>query len=61
VPRGAGALGIAWNDVDVKYRTLVPISGLSARAVESSLELIHDFRRITQVARLVELLQVGKA
>jgi 2-methylcitrate dehydratase PrpD len=61
VPKGAGELGIAWNDVDAKYRTLVPVSGLSERAVESSLELIHDFRRITEVARLVGLLQVGAA
>ena len=61
LPKGAGALGIAWSDVDAKYRALVPRSGVSARAIEASLGLIHEFRQISQVARLVGLLQVGGA
>jgi len=61
LPKGAGALGIAWSDVDAKYRALVPRSGVSARAVEASLGLIHEFRQASQVARLVGLLQVGGA
>ena len=36
VPKGAGALGIAWSDVDAKYRTLVPAAGLPAQAIEAS-------------------------
>jgi hypothetical protein len=54
-------LGIAWSDVDAKYRALVPRSGLSARAVEASLGLIHEFRQASEVVRLVALLQVGGA
>ncbi len=39
LPTGSGALGIAWSDVDAKYRTLVPASGLPTRAIEASLGL----------------------
>ncbi len=28
-PKGSAALGISWNDVDAKYRTLMPASGLA--------------------------------
>src|SRR5882757_1315330 len=34
VPKGAGILGIAWADIDAKYRTLVPLSGLAERQIE---------------------------
>ena len=44
-----------------EYRALVPRSGLSARAVEASLGLIHEFRQASEVVRLVALLQVGGA
>jgi 2-methylcitrate dehydratase PrpD len=56
-PKGAGMLGIAWADVDAKYRTLVPQAGLSARRVEASLGVIHDFRQVTNVSTLTDLLQ----
>ena len=56
VPKGAGALGIAWSDVDAKYRTLVPAAGLPAQAIEASLALIHDFRQVADVSRLTRLL-----
>jgi len=51
LPKGAGALGIAWSDVDTKYRTLLPASGLSSGAIEDSLALIHDFARVADVRR----------
>ena len=56
VPKGAGALGIAWSDVDAKYRTLVPAAALPAQAIEASLALIHDFRQVADVSRLTRLL-----
>jgi 2-methylcitrate dehydratase PrpD len=56
VPKGAGALGIAWSDVDSKYRTLMPASGLPAQAIETSLALIHEFRQVAEVSRLTRLL-----
>ena len=55
VPKGAGALGIAWQDVDAKYRALVPHSGLSGQAVDESLAMIHELRRLSDVKRLVGL------
>jgi 2-methylcitrate dehydratase PrpD len=56
-PKGAGMLGIAWADVDTKYRTLVPKAPLSDRHVEASLQMIHDFRQVAHVSALLTLLQ----
>jgi 2-methylcitrate dehydratase PrpD len=59
LPKGAAALGIAWSDVDAKYRTLVPAAGVPIRELEASLALIHDFRRASNVSELTGLLQPG--
>jgi 2-methylcitrate dehydratase PrpD len=55
-PRGAGFLGIAWADVDAKYRSLMPYSGLAGDKIEASLAVIHDFRGLANVAVLIDLL-----
>jgi 2-methylcitrate dehydratase PrpD len=60
-PKGAASLGIAWSDVDKKYRTLVPIVGLPGQAIEASLALIHDFRRVANVSALTGLLRANAA
>jgi 2-methylcitrate dehydratase PrpD len=57
-PKGAGLLGIAWADIDAKYRTLVPLSGLAAPQIEASLEVIHRFRNVADVSELTGLLQM---
>jgi len=57
-PKGAGMLGIDWADVDAKYRTLVPQAQVSAQQVEASLQVIHDFRQVTHVSALTDLLHV---
>jgi 2-methylcitrate dehydratase PrpD len=57
-PKGAGMLGIDWADVDAKYRTLVPQAQLKDRQVEESLQVIHDFRHLTHVSALLDLLHV---
>jgi 2-methylcitrate dehydratase PrpD len=57
-PKGAGVRGIAWADVDAKYRTLVPRAQVSAPQVEASLQVIHDFRHVAHVSALTDLLQV---
>lgn len=57
VPKGAGCRGIDWADIDAKYRTLAPRAPLSARQVEASLALIHDFRNVSQVSALIDLLR----
>jgi 2-methylcitrate dehydratase PrpD len=56
-PKGSAMLGIAWADIDAKYRTLVPLAGLPDRQIEASLGIIHDFRRLSGVAALTELLR----
>jgi len=57
-PKGAGMLGIDWADVDAKYRTLVPQAQVSDQQVEASLQVIHDFRQVTHVSALTDLLHV---
>ena len=59
VPRGAASLGIAWSDVEAKYRTLVPNSGLPEPQIEASLGVIRDFRAVTNISALIDLLRMG--
>jgi 2-methylcitrate dehydratase PrpD len=58
-PKGSAALGLSWNDIDEKYRTLTPAAGLAKLEIESSLAMIQDFRHITDVSRLSSLLRVA--
>jgi 2-methylcitrate dehydratase PrpD len=60
VPKGAAMLGIAWRDIDRKYRALVPASSLSGETIEASLAVIHDFRRVPNVSVLTRLLRVDR-
>ena len=55
-PKGSGALGIDWADVDAKYRSLLPRAQVSEKQVESSLRVIHDFGSVKHVSELVDLL-----
>jgi 2-methylcitrate dehydratase PrpD len=59
-PKGSGVCGIAWADVDAKYRTLVPKAQLRDRQVEESLQVIHDFRHVKHVSTLTDLLYAGQ-
>jgi 2-methylcitrate dehydratase PrpD len=56
LPKGSGALGIDWSDIDKKYRTLVPASGLPADKIEASLAMIHEFQEVSDVSSLITLL-----
>ncbi len=56
LPKGAGALGIDWADVDAKYRTLVPRAQVSDQQVEASLQVIHDFGSVKHASELTDLL-----
>src|SRR5712675_1183848 len=51
-PKGAGINGIAWADVDAKYRALIAPVLLQDEQVEASLAVIHDFHRLTHVSAL---------
>ena len=55
-PRGSAPRGIEWSDVDAKYRALVPESGLPARRVEQTLNMIHRFDQVKNVSELTRLL-----
>jgi 2-methylcitrate dehydratase PrpD len=58
-PRGSGARGVEWGDVDAKYRRLVPLSGLASDKVEASLAMIHRFDELAAVGEFTGLLRVG--
>jgi len=57
--KGSAALGLSWDDIDTKYRTLMPASGLPEREIELSLALLRDFRHLADVSRLTGLLRVA--
>jgi hypothetical protein len=57
LPHGSAALGIDWADIESKYRTLMPNSGLSAEKIGQSLALIRDFKNAANVASLIELVR----
>jgi 2-methylcitrate dehydratase PrpD len=59
-PKGSGMLGIAWADIDAKFRALVPLSGMGEQQIEAMLAIIHDFRRQGSVTALTDLLRVSK-
>jgi len=60
VPTGAASLGVGWREVDAKYRTLVPLSGMDQQQVEASLQLIHDVRAAASLVPLIRALEVER-
>ncbi len=58
-PRGSGARGIEWDDVDAKYRRLVPAAGLSGPQVDHTLAMIHALERPQTLQRLCEALSAA--
>jgi hypothetical protein len=53
VPHGAAMLGVGWNEVSAKYRTLAPLAPMSAPAVETSLGLVQELRAAPDVGALL--------
>ena len=58
VPKGAAMLGIAWSDIEAKYRALMPNSGLAPAGVDRSLALIRGLAEAASVAPLVASLRI---
>jgi 2-methylcitrate dehydratase PrpD len=56
-PRGSGLLGIAWRDIDAKFRALMPQGGTDATRIAALLDMIHEFRQQPNVAGLIGLLR----
>ncbi|MBB5214530.1 MmgE/PrpD family protein [Parapusillimonas granuli] len=55
-PRGSGARGVDWKDVEAKYRRLAPMSGMGAARVQASLRLLRGFDELPDVRELTEML-----
>jgi len=56
-PKGSAAIGVSWDDIDDKYRTLMPEGGLGQREIEESLVIVKDLRRVTDLDWLIGLLR----
>jgi 2-methylcitrate dehydratase PrpD len=56
-PKGSAARGIAWADVNAKYRALLPQAGVAEPEIEASLDMIHEFRDLRDVSALTRLLR----
>jgi len=54
-PRGSAPRGIAWSDVDAKYRALMPDSKLPMKRIEDGLSVIHGFEKVKNVSELIHL------
>jgi hypothetical protein len=56
-PIGSGPRGIQWSDVDHKYRTLMPESGLSQDRIEGALAAVKSLERAADVSELIGLIR----
>jgi 2-methylcitrate dehydratase PrpD len=55
--RGSGPRGVPWEEIDYKYRALMPASGLSSERIEQSLDAIKRLDEAQSVSPLLGLLQ----
>ena len=59
-PRGSAPRGIAWSDVEAKYRALMPQSRHAGRRIDEILSVIHGLDGVKNVSQLTRLLAVGR-
>ena len=50
-------LGIAWSDVENKYRALAPFAKFTQNNLEASVKLIRNFSEVKNVSELIDLLR----
>ena len=55
-PRGSAPRGIAWSDVDAKFRALMPDSKLPPTRIDDVLSVIHGFEHVKTVSELTRRL-----
>ena len=55
-PRGSAPRGIEWQDVEAKYRELMPQSRLPARRLEEILAMIRGLENVNDVSQLTRML-----
>ena len=53
---GSGPRGVSWDEIDYKYRALMPASGLSSQRIEQSLDAIKRLDEAQGVGALLALL-----
>jgi len=56
MPRGSGARGIDWRDVESKFRSLFPRAGLPAGATDACLEAVTRLEQADSIRMLARLL-----
>jgi 2-methylcitrate dehydratase PrpD len=54
--KGSGPRGVSWDEIDYKYRALMPASGLSSARIEESLTAIKDLDKAPAVGELLRML-----
>ncbi len=59
-PRGSGPRGVAWADIERKYRELVPLAGLTPAQVDASFALIACLGGRASIVPLCETLVVAR-
>lgn len=52
-PRGAASRGIAWADIEAKFRALLPFGGVSAVDLEAGYALVRDLKDAASAATLL--------
>ena len=56
-PRGAAILGIAWDDIENKYRALAPYAKFSGGNLAATMQVVRNFRNVKKVSELTGLLR----
>src|SRR5262249_32657774 len=55
-PRGSAPRGIAWSDIEAKFRALMPQSKLVTGRIDEVWKLIRDFDQVRRLSQLTSLL-----
>lgn len=55
--RGSGPTGVTWEEVDSKFKHLLPLSGFNTKQINELCETVHHFRNLSSMVPLVRLLQ----
>jgi 2-methylcitrate dehydratase PrpD len=55
--RGSGPTGVTWDEVDSKFKHLMPLSGLDSKKIQQIRESVRHFRTLPSVTPLTHLLR----
>jgi 2-methylcitrate dehydratase PrpD len=54
-PKGSAGRGVSWEDVEAKFRALMPASGQSSERIEDTLAAIKSLRQALDLTPLLNL------